>query len=185
MEFIFTPLEIPDVLEITHGQAGDSRGFFSETYREDAFMLAGIPTAFVQENQSRSASGTLRGLHYQRDPHAQGKLVRCVRGAIYDVAVDIRVGSPSYGKWVAIELSDRNRKMLYIPPGFAHGFYALTDCDMMYRQTRYYAPEAEAGICWNDPSLSIPWPLTGSPLLSGKDRVYPSLQQASNNFTYI
>ena len=183
MEFTFTPLAIPDVIEVRHGFAGDHRGFFAETYRENAFTEGGIRVRFVQENHSRSAAGILRGLHYQLLPRAQGKLVRCLRGRIWDVAVDIREGSPTFGKWVAAELSDENRKMLYIPVGFAHGFYSLTDCDVGYHQTDYWAPELDRGIRWDDPELAIAWP-DKQPSLSERDRKHPFLRSAERNFAY-
>ncbi len=183
MEFSFVPTAIREVIEVTHGCAGDARGFFAETYRRDAFIQGGIDAEFVQENHSRSAAGILRGLHYQLDPFAQGKLVRCVRGRIFDVAVDLRAGSPTYKRWVAVELSEENRKMLYVPPGFAHGFCSLTDCDVIYRQTRYYAPEQERGIRWDDPELSVVWPIA-APKLSARDAAHPFLKNAENNFKY-
>ena len=183
MDFKFTPLAIPDVIEVLHGAAGDDRGFFAETFRENVFREAGIAARFVQENHSRSGAGTLRGLHYQLEPHPQGKLVRCVRGKIWDVAVDIRRDSPYYRKWVAVEVSDENRKMLWVPPGFAHGFLALTDCDVIYRQTDYWAPELERGIRFDDPQLAIAWPVP-EPSLSPRDRRHPFLKDAESNFCY-
>lgn len=182
MKFTFTPTDIPDVLVIEHEAAGDARGFFAETFRENVFREAGLPP-FLQENQSRSAAGILRGLHAQRDPHAQGKLVRCARGRILDVAVDVRRGSPHYGKWVAAELSDENRRMLWIPVGFLHGFYALTDCDVVYKQTDYYAPNVELGVRWDDPDIGVAWP-TKQPQLSPRDEKHPFLKDADNGFQY-
>ncbi|MBI4425198.1 MAG: dTDP-4-dehydrorhamnose 3,5-epimerase [Elusimicrobia bacterium] len=183
MEFKFNRLAIPDVIEIEHGAIGDARGFFAETYRENALAEGGIKDRFLQESHSRSAAGILRGLHYQLDPRAQGKLVRCSRGRIWDVAVDIRAGSPYYKRWVAVELSDENRKMLWVPPGFAHGFFALTDCDMIYKQTDYWAPELDRGIRWDDPELAIAWP-GGQPSLSPRDQKHPFLKDAEINFRY-
>ncbi|MEA2162227.1 MAG: dTDP-4-dehydrorhamnose 3,5-epimerase [Thermoanaerobaculia bacterium] len=145
-----------------------------ETYRADAFRAAGIDAVFVQDNHSRSARGVLRGLHYQ-EPNPQGKLVRCTRGALFDVAVDIRHGSPSFGKWFGVELSEANRLMLWIPPGFAHGFCALEDgTDLVYKCTAVYEPASDRAILWNDPDIGIEWPIA-SPLLSAKDAVAPRL----------
>lgn len=183
MDFTFTPTEIPDVVVVQHQMHGDSRGFFAETFRENAYHEGGIKVRFVQENQSRSAAGILRGLHYQLDPRAQGKLVRCARGRILDVAVDIRKGSPWYKKWVSVELTEENRKSLWVPPGFAHGFYALTDCDVFYRQTDYWAPELDRGIRWNDPEFAIAWP-SKTPTLSPRDEKHPLLKDAENNFVF-
>jgi len=181
MKFIFTRLEIPDVIEIEHERLGDARGFFSETWRRDIFEEHGLPS-FVQENHSRSVRGVLRGLHYQRLPKAQGKLIRCLRGTIFDVGVDLRKSSRTFGRWVGRTISDENRKLLYIPPGFAHGFCVLSDwADVLYHQTDYYSPEHEEGIRWDDPDLAITWPIK-SPLLSPKDGKYPSFKNANNNF---
>ncbi len=156
---------------------GDERGFFIETYRVDAFRAAGIDDVFVQDNHSRSARGVLRGLHYQ-EPNAQGKLVRCTRGAIFDVAVDIRHGSPSFGRWFGIELSEANKLMLRVPPGFAHGFCALEDgSDLVYKCTTLYDPAADRAILWNDPAIGIEWPIA-SPVLSAKDAIAPRLAEA-------
>ena len=183
MKFTFTPQAIPDVVLVEHEATGDARGFFAETFREKDFQEAGIRFRFVQENHSRSSAGILRGLHYQLDPKAQGKLVRCVRGRIWDLAVDIRRGSPYYKKWVAVELDSDNRRMLWVPPGFAHGFYSLSDCDVLYRQTDYWAPELDRGIRWDDPELAIAWP-SRAPTLSPRDAKHPFLKDAENNFTY-
>jgi dTDP-4-dehydrorhamnose 3,5-epimerase len=162
-----TPL--PGVLVVEPKKYGDPRGFFMETWRMDRCAEAGIATEFVQDNASRSVKGTLRGLHYQ-DPHAQGKLVRVTAGSVFDVAVDIRIGSSHYGKWYGCELSEENALQLWVPPGFAHGFYVLSDtADFAYKCTEYYHPEAEHTILWNDPSIGIAWPLDGDPLLSAKD----------------
>jgi dTDP-4-dehydrorhamnose 3,5-epimerase len=157
---------------------GDERGFFMETYRVDAFRAAGIPDTFVQDNHSRSARGVLRGLHYQ-EPNAQGKLVRCTRGAIFDVAVDIRRGSPSFGRWFGIELSDANKLMLWIPPGFAHGFCAMEEgSDLVYKCTALYDASADRAIVWNDPAIGIEWPVA-EPILSKKDAAAPPLSAAA------
>jgi len=165
---------------------GDHRGWFMESFCQDWFSDVGIPINFVQDNHSFSASkGTLRGLHYQLNPKAQAKLVRCTRGTIFDVAVDIQKGSPTYGKWFGIELSEENKKQLFIPTGFAHGFITLTDLtEVQYKVNEYYAPEYERGILWNDPSIGIKWPLNVPPVLSKKDEISPLLSKAENNFRY-
>lgn len=180
--FTFTALELPGLVEVEHGRAGDERGFFAEYYRQDLFEAAGIPGPFVQWSLSRSGPGTLRGLHYQLDPQSQGKLVRCARGEIFDVAVDLRRSSPTFGRWAGRTLSEANRRILYIPPGFAHGFCVLSDgADVDYRQTRYYAPELERGIRWNDPSIGVVWPLA-SPRPSPRDEAFPLLAAAEINY---
>ena len=172
-----TPTSLPGVLVIEPKVYADERGFFLETYHLERFRDFGIPEAFVQDNHSRSQRGVLRGLHYQ-EPKQQGKLVRCSRGAMFDVAVDIRVGSPQFGKWFAIELNDREGRMLWVPPGFAHGFCAMTDdCDVTYKCTAYYDPPSEQGIIWNDPDIGIRWPVE-QPRLSTKDAVAPRLKDA-------
>ena len=170
-----TPTAIPDVLIIEPKVFGDERGFFFESFNQKAFNEAtGTDDQFVQDNHSRSAKGVLRGLHYQLPPCAQGKLVRVVRGAVFDVAVDIRKGSPTFGQWVGVELSEDNHKQLWVPPGFAHGFVVLSDsADFLYKTTDYYAPEHERCLAWNDPAIGIDWPLAqhgiAAPLLSAKD----------------
>ena len=150
---------------------GDERGFFFESFNRETFQKAtGISPDFVQDNHSRSARNVLRGLHYQVDPHAQGKLVRVVSGAIFDVAVDIRRSSPTFGQWIGETLSAENKAQLWIPRGFAHGFLALTDdAEIAYKASAYWAPETERTIAWNDPDLAIDWPLTAEPILSAKD----------------
>ena len=163
---------IPDVFIIEPRVFGDARGFFFESYNQNAFRQAtGVDASFVQDNHSRSAQGVLRGLHYQIE-QPQGKLVRVVRGAVFDVAVDIRKTSATYGQWVGVELSDANQRQLWVPPGFAHGFLTLSDtADFLYKTTNYYAPVHERCIAWNDPTLAIDWPLQGqAPLISGKDQ---------------
>ena len=161
---------------------GDDRGFFLELYKHTDFVQGGITEHLVQDNYSKSAKGVLRGLHYQKTPRAQGKLVMCLKGRIYDVAVDIRKGSPQYGKWVGAELSEENRLMLYVPPGFAHGFQVLSDtAEVMYKCTDEYSPADDRGIIWNDPDINISWPLK-DPVLSGKDKLHPFLRDADNNF---
>jgi dTDP-4-dehydrorhamnose 3,5-epimerase len=168
---------LPGVLLIEPRVFADARGFFLETYNARAFQDAGLDVTFVQDNHSRSAAGVLRGLHYQ-EPKAQGKLVRCTRGALYDVAVDIRVGSPHFGKWYGLELSEENQRILWVPPGFAHGFCALSDgADLVYKCTELYDAANDRSIAWNDPDIAIEWPL-GDPLLSPKDTAAPRLKDA-------
>jgi len=165
-----TPTAIADVLIIEPKVFGDARGFFYESFNQKAFNEAtGTNYQFVQDNHSRSAKGVLRGLHYQVE-QPQGKLVRVVRGAVFDVAVDIRKSSPTFGKWVGVELTEENHQQLWIPAGFAHGFVVLSDVvDFLYKTTDYYAPEHERCIAWNDSALGIQWPLSASPNLSAKD----------------
>lgn len=184
MPFTFKTLSIPGVILIEPRAFGDDRGFFMETYKYSDFASAGIEESFVQDNYSRSLTGILRGLHYQKNPNAQGKLVQCITGRIFDAAADIRKGSPSFGKWVAAELSGDNKLMLYVPSGFAHGFLVLSEtADVMYKCTKEYSPADDRGIIWNDPDIGIEWPLK-EPLLSGKDREHPLLKDADNNFEY-
>jgi dTDP-4-dehydrorhamnose 3,5-epimerase len=165
---------------------GDHRGWFMETFNDSKFQEAGLLLKFIQDNHSFSATkGTLRGLHYQLNPKAQTKLVRCTRGAIYDVAVDIRKGSPTFGKWFGIELSAEDKKQLLIPKGFAHGFMTLTDdVEVQYIVDELYAPECDRGISWNDPTIRIEWPIEVIPVLSEKDKAAPLLKDADNNFIY-
>jgi dTDP-4-dehydrorhamnose 3,5-epimerase len=173
-----TPTAIPDVLVLEPKVFGDERGFFMESFNQQAFHAAvGQPVAFVQDNHSRSAKGVLRGLHYQLPPHAQGKLVRVTQGAVFDVAVDIRAGSATFGRWVGVELTGENHKQLWVPPGLAHGFLVLSEsADFLYKTTDYYAPLAERSVHWADPDLAIAWPDVGmAPTLSGKDAVAPGL----------
>jgi dTDP-4-dehydrorhamnose 3,5-epimerase len=174
MAFRFERLSLPHIILVHTDAYSDSRGFFMETYRASAFKANGIAEDFVQENVSHSVKGVLRGLHYQRDPHAQGKLVRCIRGEIFDVAVDVRPNSPTRGKWVSAILSGTNHDELYVPPGFAHGFCVMSDeADVAYACTAEYAPAHEAGIIWNDPAIAIEWPVA-SPIVSAKDSANPS-----------
>lgn len=174
------PTALPDVLVIEPKVFGDARGFFFESYNEHAFAQAtGLRVSFVQDNHSRSARGVLRGLHYQlKQP--QGKLVRVVRGSVFDVAVDLRRSSPAFGQWVGVELSEDNQRQMWIPPGFAHGFLVTsTHADFLYKTTDYYAPAHERCIAWNDPAIAVAWPLQGlSPVLSAKDQQASSLAQA-------
>jgi dTDP-4-dehydrorhamnose 3,5-epimerase len=182
--FDFRELAIPGTLLIEPRVFGDQRGHFLEIYKHSEFVRAGIGEHFVQDNYSRSVRHVLRGLHYQRHPKAQGKLVRCVKGRIFDVAVDIRKGSPHYGRWIAEELSEENGRMLYIPVGFAHGFLTLSDtAEVLYKCTEEYSPKDDRGIIWNDPDIGITWP-HGNPLLSDKDAVLPRLQDENNNFRF-
>jgi dTDP-4-dehydrorhamnose 3,5-epimerase len=180
-------LEIPDLLLVTPRKHGDQRGFFSETFRADVLAGAGVDASFVQDNHVHSTQkGVLRGLHFQAPPHAQGKLIRCTRGAILDVAVDIRVGSPTYGRHVAVELSATNWRQLWVPPGFAHGYVTLEDdCEVIYKVTDYYAPECDNGIAWDDPALAINWRLpAGEIILSDKDRKQPRLGDVQSTFKF-
>ena len=171
------PTALPEVLIIEPKVFGDSRGFFFESYQAARYAAAGINGPFVQDNLSRSVRGTLRGLHFQ-EPRAQGKLVQVLRGAVWDVAVDVRRGSPRFGRWVAVELSEAAPRQLWIPPGFAHGFCVLSDsADFFYKCTELYAPECERSIAWNDPAIGITWPI-GSPILSPKDAAAPRLADA-------
>ena len=171
------PTKLPGVLLIKPKIFGDERGFFYESFQQEQYRTVGLTLPFVQDNHSRSRQGVLRGLHYQRK-HAQGKLVMVTRGAVFDVAVDIRPNSPQFGQWVGEVISDENHYQLYIPPGFAHGFYVLSEvADFCYKCTDYYHSEYEAGIIWNDPSINIAWPITGQPELSAKDQKSPTLAQ--------
>lgn len=162
--------KLDGVLLVTPQVFGDERGFFMETYNRDKAVANGLPGEFVQDNHSKSSRGVLRGLHYQY-PQWQGKLVRAVQGEIFDVAVDIRTGSPTYGEWVGYLLNDENKQQLYVPPGFAHGFVVVSDtAEVVYKCTSLYAPEQEGSVLWNDPDIGIDWPLD-SPILSAKDEV--------------
>ncbi len=175
MEVIAT--DLPGVLRLRPRIFADDRGWFAETWNQDAFRAAGLPAHFVQDNQSRSRKNVLRGLHFQLQ-HPQGKLVRAVAGRIFDVAVDIRKSSSHFGRWVAVELSAEVPEILWIPPGFAHGFLVLSDsADVLYKTTDFYHSAAERTIRWNDPSIGIEWPLTGEPIISAKDAVGTSLDQ--------
>jgi len=172
------PTAIPDLLVLEPKVFGDARGFFFESFNARAFRDAtGLDEQFVQDNHSRSARGVLRGLHYQiRQP--QGKLVRVVRGVVFDVAVDLRRRSPTFGRWDGVELSEDNHRQLWIPPGFAHGFAVLSEsADFLYKTTDYYAPEYERCLSWNDPAVGVDWPLDGEPQLSAKDRQGKSLAE--------
>ncbi len=184
MPFKFVRLEIDGVVLIEPQVFGDERGFFLELYKRSDFLQAGIAEHFVQDNHSRSAKGVLRGLHDQKEPRAQGKLVRCLQGSIFDVAVDIRKGSPTYGKWVGRELTGENRLLLYVPVGCAHGFLTLSDtAEVLYKCTDEYSAVHDRGIIWNDPDIGIPWQIS-APVLSAKDMVLPRLRNADNEFLF-
>lgn len=183
----FHSLDIAGPFLIQPLRRGDDRGYFAETFRSDLFAKAAGETVFVQDNESLSAkTGTVRGLHFQTDPFAQAKLVRCVAGALFDVAVDIRTGSPTYGKWVAAELSAENGKQLWVPPGFAHGFCTLApDTVLSYKVTAYYNSENDKGLAWDDPVIAIDWPIAAdAETLSPKDRVQPKLAELPAYFAY-
>ena len=174
------------ILLITPSRFGDKRGFFAETYSSQKYAEMGVDVEFVQDNHSLSRDvGTLRGLHYQAPPHAQGKLVRCGRGAFFDVAVDIRRGSPTYGQWMGYELSAENGHQLYVPIGFAHGFVTLEPhSEIVYKCSDYYTPEAEGALRWDDPDIGIKWPLKGSPIVSARDALLPSLKAFESPFIF-
>ncbi|HET98109.1 MAG TPA: dTDP-4-dehydrorhamnose 3,5-epimerase [Desulfurivibrio alkaliphilus] len=176
----FTPTAIPEVILIEPQVFGDERGFFMETWHAEKFAAAGLDLAFVQDNHSRSTRGTLRGLHYQlKQP--QGKLARVIAGEVFDVAVDLRRHAPTFGRWVGVTLSAANKRMLWVPPGFAHGFYVLSpEADFLYKCTQFYAPAEERVLRWDDPELAIAWPLRPDlpPLLSAKDRAGAGLGEA-------
>lgn len=184
MKIIKTDLEGVIIIEPT--VFGDHRGWFMETYSDVKLKDAGIDLTFIQDNQSFSEKkGTLRGLHYQMNPKAQTKLVRCTKGSIYDVAVDIRNGSPTFGRWFGIELTAENKKQLLIPKGFAHGFMTLTDdVEVQYKVDELYSPECDRGIIWSDSEIGIEWPIKLVPVLSEKDQKAPLLKDAENNFIY-
>ena len=171
-----TPQRIPDLLLIEPQVFGDERGFFKETFHAARYAEIGIREPFVQDNLSRSKQGILRGMHLQH-PHAQGKLVSVVEGAVFDVAIDVRVGSPTFGQWVGVELSAANHRQLYVPPGFAHGFCVTSESVLFsYKCTDVYHPECELGIAYSDPEIGIAWPVR-EPLVSAKDAVYPRLSE--------
>lgn len=184
MPFHFTPLDIPEVILIETEAFSDARGFFMELYRRSEFAAHGITDDFVHEGYSRSIRGTLRGLHYQKPPKAQKKLVMAVRGEVFDVAVDIRRGSPTCGRWVAVRLAADDRRFLYIPEGFAHGFCVLTDeADLIYKMSAEFVPELDRGVVWNDQDIAIHWPIA-NPILSAKDAALPRLREAEFDFTF-
>ncbi|MGH9922895.1 MAG: dTDP-4-dehydrorhamnose 3,5-epimerase [Nitrososphaerales archaeon] len=184
MPLKFSRLEIPDVILVEAQAFADERGFFMELFKESIFIANGIDSRFVQDNYSHSIKGVLRGLHYQMNPKAQAKLVKAIRGKIFDVAVDIRKGSPTYSEWVGEILSGDNHRMLYVPIGFAHGFCVLSDeADVLYKVNQEYAPEYDRGIIWNDAKIGIKWQVD-KPSLSQKDVKLPYLKDADNNFVY-
>lgn len=179
-------LGLPGVLLLTPPRFGDARGWFSETFNAPKWRAAGVGVDFVQDNQSFSAAkGTLRGLHFQAPPHAQDKLVRCTRGRIWDVAVDFRTGSPTFGKWTAAELTADKGEQIFVPAGFLHGFVTLeTDCEVSYKVSDVYAPDCDGGIIWNDPDINIDWPVAeGDVMLSDKDANLPRLADIASPFT--
>jgi dTDP-4-dehydrorhamnose 3,5-epimerase len=178
-----TPTALPEVLIVEPRVFGDARGFFTESWNEQTFNKAvGSAVRFVQDNHSRSARGVLRGLHFQLPPHTQGKLVRVVSGAVFDVAVDLRRSSPNFGRWSGAELTAENQRQLWVPPGFAHGFMVLSEtADFLYKTTDYYAPDCEGSVRWDDPAIGIAWPDVGvAPLLAEKDAKAPLLADAKS-----
>lgn len=182
--FTFQKCDIEGLYVIEPKIFGDERGYFMETYQYEDFKAAGLMMTFVQDNQSLSKKGVLRGMHFQKT-HPQGKLVRALVGSIYDVAIDLRKNSPTYGKYYGVILSDENKRMFYIPEGFAHGFLVLSDTAVFsYKCTDYYHPEDEGGICWNDPEIGIDWPIPEGmePVLNERDRKYPTLKQSGFSF---
>ncbi|MBM2818362.1 MAG: dTDP-4-dehydrorhamnose 3,5-epimerase [Nitrosarchaeum sp.] len=184
MPFVFKKLDIPEIILVETKSFSDGRGFFLESFKESVFSKNGIDTKFVQDNFSHSIKGVLRGLHYQKNSKAQAKLVIALRGEIFDVAVDIRKGSPTYGKWIGEILSEENHKLLYIPEGFAHGFCVLSkEADVLYKVNQEYSPEHENGIIWNDPAIDITWPID-KPILLEKDLRLSLLKDIDNNFVY-
>ena len=178
MPFNFISTKIEGLTVIEPRVFPDDRGFFMETYKKSDFENAGISGEFVQDNHSSSSKGVLRGLHFQSAPHAQGKLVRVIRGGVWDVGVDLRPGSKTYGEWFGLELTEENGKMFYLPPGFAHGFLTLADdTHFTYKCTAEYSPQADGGIKWNDPEIGVEWPLMGiEPIVSEKDAMLPYLK---------
>jgi dTDP-4-dehydrorhamnose 3,5-epimerase len=184
MPFQFKKLEIPEVMLVEAKAFSDERGFFMESFKDSVFSNNGINTRFVQDNYSHSVKGVLRGLHYQKDPQAQAKLVMAIRGEIFDVAVDVRKGSPTYGKWLGEILSEQNHKFLYVPKGFAHGFEVLSnEADVIYKVDAEYSPEHERGILWNDSEVGVKWPIE-KPVMIKKDLELQLLKNADNNFVY-
>ena len=185
MPFEFLSCGIPGLTLIKPKVFNDERGGFLEMYKYSDFARVGISEHLVQDNYSTSTRGVVRGLHYQKNPKAQGKLVCCIKGKIYDVAIDVRRGSPFYGKWTAIELTQENRHLLYVPPGFAHGFQVISEtAEVMYKCTNEYSPADDRGILWNDPHLAITWPVA-NPVVSKKDLAQPSFIDADNNFVFV
>ena len=184
--FKFTETKIKGIYIIEPKVFGDNRGYFMETYNKEHFAEAGLTMNFVQDNESSSSKGVLRGLHFQTQ-HTQGKLVRVTEGEVFDVAVDLRKGSPTYGQWEGVILSDENKRQFYIPEGFAHGFLVLSDHAIFnYKCTDFYCPEGEGGVLWNDPDIGIEWPLEGidNIILSEKDKIHPTLKDLNVPFEY-
>ena len=182
MPFVFKKLEIPDVILVEPDSFTDSRGFFLESFKESIFFNNGIKDKFVQDNLSHSIQNVLRGLHYQNPPKEQAKLISVIKGEIFDVAVDLRKKSPTYGKWVGATLSEQNHNLLYIPTGFAHGFCVLSnEADVFYKVSEEYSSKDEGGITWDDPTINISWPNI-SPIVSDKDIGLPFLENSNNNF---
>lgn len=181
-----TPTAIPKVLLVEPKKHGDARGFFSEVYKESVLAEYGFTEPFIQDNHAYSAeAGVLRGLHYQSPPFAQDKLIRVTCGSIYDVSVDIREGSPTFGKWVGVELSADNWLQLLVPKGFAHGYLTLEpDTEVLYKVTNPYAPECDKGVLWSDSEIGVEWPISSLPILSAKDEVQPLLKEIELEFTY-
>ena len=185
MPFTFKNLAIPGIVLVEASSFPDERGFFLESFKKSAFQNNIADISFVQDNFSHSVKGVLRGLHYQKNPKAQAKLVTTFKGEIFDVAVDIRKGSPTYGKWVGEILSEQNHRLLYIPEGFAHGFCVLSkEADVLYKVNQEYSPEHEMGIIWNDPEINISWPID-KPILHEKDSQLPVLKNADNDFVLL
>lgn len=178
MPFEFEKLEIEGLILIKPKVFGDSRGFFTETYKKTEFEKNGINVEFVQDNHSKSSKGVLRGLHFQVAPKAQAKLVRCTKGKVFDVAVDLRKNSETYGKWQKVELSEDNKHMFFIPQGFAHGFVVLSDeAELMYKTSAEYCPESDRGLLWNDSTVNVDWGIDFEPILSDKDKIQPTLDK--------
>lgn len=176
-DFRFIPLALPEVIRVAPKLIEDERGFFAETYNEPVFRQNGIDVTFIQDNHSQSQKGVLRGLHFQRGPFAQDKLVRVVEGEVFDVAVDVRHQSPTYGQWVSAILSAQNKEMLFIPKGFAHGFLVLSEtAQFVYKTSNVYSPESDGGVRWDDPQIAITWPIA-QPQLSAKDADLPLLSE--------
>jgi dTDP-4-dehydrorhamnose 3,5-epimerase len=184
MPFQFEELGIPEVVLVDTKRFDDHRGFFAESYKQSEFAAGGLTETFVQDNHSYSTHGVLRGLHYQNPPKAQAKLVYVIKGEIFDIAVDIRKGSPTFGRWVGVTLSDKNGRMLFVPRGFAHGFCVLSEeADVLYKVTAEYAPELDRGVVWDDPDIGLELPVS-NPVLSAKDQQLPVLAKSDNLFTY-
>jgi dTDP-4-dehydrorhamnose 3,5-epimerase len=184
MPFTFHETPLPGVVRIQTKLFGDERGYFKEGFKASEFEAAGLPTVFLQDNTSRSRRNVVRGLHYQTDPQSQGKLVGVTQGAVFDVAVDVRVGSPTFGEWFGAELSEDNGTMLWIPPGFAHGFSVLTEwADLVYKCTNEFSAAHDGGVLWNDPAIGVDWQVT-DPIVSGKDQLLLPLADTATGFRF-